>query len=49
MGSVRNQLIGFLASVEERAAHYAPDLATWVTAKLDEAFAITAALPAAEG
>ncbi|CAM5602783.1 hypothetical protein SALBM135S_04910 [Streptomyces alboniger] len=35
MGSVQDQLVGFLASVEDWAARYAPPLATAVVAKLD--------------
>ncbi|MFH8487533.1 hypothetical protein [Streptomyces longisporoflavus] len=38
--SVQDQLIGFLASVEEWATQYVPPLATAVVAKLDEDLAI---------
>ncbi|MEU5379732.1 hypothetical protein ACWDWS_31685 [Streptomyces sp. NPDC003328] len=44
LGSVRNQLVGFLACVEEWAARYAPPLAAAVVAKLDEDLTIGAPL-----
>jgi hypothetical protein len=45
LGSVRDQLVGFLAAVKEWAAQHAPALAARLVAKLDEDLAISAPLP----
>ncbi|WP_318218799.1 hypothetical protein [Streptomyces sp. SCL15-6] len=45
LGSVRDQLVGFLAAVEAWAAQHAPALAARLVAKLDEDLAISAPLP----
>ncbi|MFD7630767.1 hypothetical protein ACFV7Q_32895 [Streptomyces sp. NPDC059851] len=44
LGSVQNELAGFLTSVEQWAAQYVPALAPAVVAKLDEDLVITAPL-----
>jgi hypothetical protein len=45
LGSVRDQLVGFLAAAEEWTAQHTPALAARLVAKLDEDLAISASLP----
>ncbi|MFJ8991253.1 hypothetical protein ACIRQH_12835 [Streptomyces sp. NPDC102279] len=49
MGSVQDQLVGFLASVGEWASQYAPSLADALVAKLDEDFVIRGPLREGQG
>ncbi|NUK27303.1 hypothetical protein HRW14_09505 [Streptomyces lunaelactis] len=49
LGSVQDELVRFLTSVEQWATQYVPALAAAVVAKLDEGLVITAPLPDAQG